>query len=131
MVFNNFKNNLAKLVFKTQSVIMPKSFQIGFSTTTPTEDGTNITPPNDPGYEKKALILSEPSKGVVVNTNEVDYGEATRSWGNVTYTIVYDEKGTPLFADPIGASINVQPGDAVKIRVGDAKLYFGDAIIQA
>lgn len=128
MVFNTFKDSLAKYVFLKQTgTVMPASYYLGFSTTTPAEDASNITEPSSSsGYKKVALSLSSPTKGVVTNTNPIEYGEALSNWGTITYTVIFDENGVPLFCDPLKQPFSVDKGDLVRVKTGNVKLYVGD-----
>lgn len=71
---------------------IPANYYIGLSTTEPSIDGTGVNEPyKSAGYARVALtMLSEPTSGVVTNTQAINFNESTASWGTITHFVIYD-----------------------------------------
>lgn len=88
-----FLNLAAGNLFGTKTTPnIPQNYYIGLSTSAPNINGTNVhEPPSDAGYARVQLtMLSEPSTGVVTNTQAINFNESTASWGTITHFVIYD-----------------------------------------
>lgn len=88
-----FLNCAAGNLFGTKvSPGIPESYYIGLSTTAPNINGTNVNEPStSAGYSRVQLTtLSEPTSGVVTNTQAINFNESTASWGTITHFVIYD-----------------------------------------
>lgn len=130
MVFSTFMDKLCRIVFLKETAELPSTYYLGFSTTAPTSDGANISEPNGVGYGRVALTnLATSGNGVVSNADEIDCGEASGSWGTLTWCILFDSQtgGNPLSAAQMSKPITVDEGETLKLKAGNIKLYFGEA----
>lgn len=88
-----FLNLAAGNLFGTKTIPnIPRNYYIGLSTSAPNINGTNVSEPStDAGYARVQLTtLSEPSTGVVTNTQAINFNESTASWGTITHFVIYD-----------------------------------------
>lgn len=88
-----FLNLAAGNLFGTKTTPnIPRNYYIGLSTSAPNINGTNVhEPSSDAGYARVQLtMLSEPSTGVVTNTQAINFNESTASWGTITHFVIYD-----------------------------------------
>lgn len=88
-----FKNLIMGNVFRTNtSTPIPTGYYIGFSSTAPNLDGTNVTEPSTSGtgYERVRLSsLSEPVAGAITNNNTIQFNESTTDWFPPTAPAIY------------------------------------------
>ncbi len=102
---------------------------VGLSTTTPAEDGTNVTEPSGGNYARvqtaaadwNAATSADPS--VVTNANAVAFATASASWtggSNMTYAVVYDAEtsGNYLGKGALGTPKPVLNGDTPSFAPG-------------
>lgn len=129
----NFINRIMGNLFKTQTnPALPTSFYLGFSTTTPSAAGGNVTEPSGNGYSRKQLstsVLSTPSNGVVNNKAEIVFSESTASWGTLTHYVVYDTAtgGNLLFYGALSSSITVDAQSTITIPTGNLVITLSDS----
>lgn len=133
MVFNAFMDKLCRMVFLKESVELPEKYVLGFSTTVPNASGGNITEPaSGSGYTRIELTdLTTDGDGIAYNSKEIDCGEAVTDWGTLTWCVLYDGDGTPLSAGQMTKAITVDAGETLKLKVGNVRLYFGEAKVNA
>lgn len=133
MVFNAFMDDLCRLVFMKETVALPEKYMLGFSTTAPSSDGSNITEPGEgSGYNRVELTaLTTDGDGIAYNSEEIDCGEAETNWGTLTWCILYDTDGTPLSAGQMTKPVTVDAGETLKLKIGNVRLFFGEAQVNA
>lgn len=73
----------------------PATLYFGLSTTTPAKDGTGVTEPSGGGYARVSVTnntsnFPAASGGSKANGSTITWPQATASWGDVTYLVVYD-----------------------------------------
>lgn len=129
MLFDSFKQKLESRVFlQDTTVSLPTKYVLGLSTTAPTADGGNITePPAASGYQRIELNdLVQETTGGVINNTVIDYGTSSAAWGTVSYSVIYDELGTPIMYDQLNPPKTVEAGTILTIKRGGVVLYFGN-----
>lgn len=90
------QQRVLRQLFGNVSFTNPTAWYLGYSTTTPNEDGTGATEPTDPAYARKPLdnntsnwqdLLSGTGRQ---NAVEVNWNSATTPQGTATYLVIYD-----------------------------------------
>jgi len=131
MGFTNYlRSNLLDHVFGSDTFTPDTNLYIGLSTTTPTDDGTNITEPDSVnGYGRVQIGNNLVNWNVAVNGNKTngadfEFDEATGSWGTITHFFIAD--------DPTGGNIVVygeltipkliDQGDTARFRENDIEI---------
>lgn len=124
-----FLNCVAGNLFGTKTTpSIPSTYYIGLSTTAPAIDGTNVTEPDTAaGYARVALTtLSEPTTGVVTNSQAITFDESTASWGTVTHFVIYDTAerggGNLLMYGQLSTARVVETATIMTIKAGYLKL---------
>lgn len=124
-----FLNCVAGNLFGTKTTpSIPSTYYIGLSTTAPAIDGTNVTEPDTAaGYARVALMtLSEPTTGVVTNSQAITFDESTASWGTVTHFVIYDTAerggGNLLMYGQLSTARVVETATIMTIKAGYLKL---------
>lgn len=128
-----FLNCVAGNLFGTKTTpSIPGTYYIGLSTTAPAADGTNVTEPDAAaGYARVALVaLSEPSAGVVTNSQAITFDESTANWGTVTHFVIYDAaergSGNLLMYGQLSTARVVETATIMTIKAGYLKLSVQD-----
>lgn len=107
----------------------PTSVQVGLSTTTPNEDGTNFTEPADT-YAKQTPGGSPPftvaagggDETQATNAQIIEFPEATASWGTLTHFGIFDHLGNLLVFAALTSPIAVGAGETVRFPIGELKV---------
>lgn len=127
MTTTHFLNRVMGNVFKTQETpALPTTYYIGLSSTTPAVDGTGVTEPlSTAGYARVELIcLSEPTGGVISNTEAVSFEESTANWGTMTHFAIFDAEtdGNLLMYDALSTARNVETATIITFKEGSLSL---------
>jgi hypothetical protein len=106
------------------------SIYVGLSSTTPAEDGTNVTEPSGGAYARvlvaagnwNAATSADPS--LIDNSAEIAFPTATADWvggSNLTYFVIFDASGAGnlLMAGALTVAKPVLNGDTAKFAIGD------------
>ena len=120
MVFDNFANKCLSLIAaKSDSIIGTGKCYLGFSTTVPNSDGTNIAEPAQsdyPSYKRIKLNTSgsldkwgSVDNGIVSNMYELvsnealegEDGDENNGWPEFVWFVIFDDEteGNPLVGD--------------------------------
>jgi len=94
MPFANAINQAAlDHIFGKATWTAPTTINVGLSTTTPAVDGTGITEPSGNGYAQVATAPADWTRtgNDMENNAQVDFPEATGSWGTVTHFVLYND----------------------------------------
>lgn len=105
----------------------PAAFCVGLSSTTPADDGTNVTEPSGGSYVRVSIpagSLSAASAKAATNTSEIAFAQATADWvggSDLTHAVFYDATTSGNFLGwcALGQAKPVLNGDTAKIPVGD------------
>ncbi len=128
MSFTDFlENELLDHVWGAAAFVAPVTTFIGLSTTTPADDGTNITePPGGAAYarvSKTNNLTNWPAAagGLKENGTTVDFAQATGAWGTVTHFFIADALvgGNILASGPLTTPKTIDNGDTASFAVGD------------
>lgn len=123
-------NKLLDLMFRNQAYSAPDTY-CALTTATIADDdtGSTITEPSGGAYARKQVNVnggSEPTwdlaaAGALDNTHNVDFTQATASWGTIVALGILDAAaaGNLLFYDNGVADQAVGDGDTVRFPVGD------------
>lgn len=106
------------------------TIHMGLSSTTPGEDGTNVTEPSAGGYARVATAaadwnpatLADPS--VIDNAEAITLAQATADWvggANLTHAVLYDAAtgGNYLGSGPLPTPKPVLNGDTPNFAAGE------------
>lgn len=97
------------------------------STTTPAEDGTNITEPSGNAYARvdvsagqfNAATSADPS--LIENNTTISFPQASGSWGTITHVVLFDAltSGNAVATAALTASKAIGSGDTLQFASGD------------
>lgn len=108
----------------------PPTIYVGLSSTTPGEDGTNVTEPSGGAYARvatapsdwNAATLADPS--LIDNANAITFATATATWlagADLTHAVLYDAAtaGNYVGSGLLAVAKPVTDGDTADIAAGD------------
>lgn len=118
-VFTGYANTVLDWVFRNQANAQPTNVKLALSTTTPADDGTNITEPSGNNYSQLTFNTWNAATGtprLADNNGVATFATPSGSWGTVTYTVVYKDT-TPIFYGSVTAQA-IGSGDTVQFASG-------------
>ena len=128
---NYLANNWLDLMFRNQTFTKPATY-VGLTTATvaDTNTGSTITEPSGNGYARvqvninggSAPVWTVASGGALSNSDDVDLGPASGSWGTITSMVIVDASsaGNLLMYDNTNVVDQaVGDGDSVSFPAGD------------
>lgn len=103
----------------------PATVYVGLSTADPTDSGSGIAEPSN-GYARVAVTNNSTNwpaaaSGAKANGTEIQFPEASGSWGTVTHWFISDasSSGNMLYHGSLSVSRSVIAGDAPRFDVGE------------
>lgn len=107
----------------------PTTLYVALSTTPISRDGSGIVEPNTSyGYARVPVATgtttwSAPSQGVVYNNVDIQFPEATNSWGTIIYVAIFDALtgGNMRYFEALPSSKIVQENATVMFKAGALK----------
>ena len=93
--FDGFENEVLDAMLGTGATLLGGTLELGLSTTTPADDGTNITPPVGGSYARESITndvtnFAAASAGSKTNVLAITFTTATGDWGTITHWVLYD-----------------------------------------
>lgn len=141
MSFSNFlENTVLNLVFGGTAFSPSGNLYLGFSTTTPAEDGTNFTEPSPTGGYQRAIVGNNKSaatgwttasqlgtSGELRNNGVITFGVASGGWGTLTHYGLFDQPGNGsgnmyTMAAISGGSVTVAPNTTLSVASGQLSI---------
>jgi hypothetical protein len=119
--FSNYlENAIIDAVLRNTSYTSPTTVYVGLFTTDPTDAGSG-TEVSGGSYARTAATFSAPSNGVTSNSADVEFPQATASWGSVTHIGIHDAAsgGNLLFHTVLDTTKTIDSGDIFKIASGN------------
>lgn len=130
MLTNYFLKVLVGNAYKAEGVEagLPEKFYLGFSSTAPSADGSNVTEPSSTNNYARELIpgfkMSD-TTGWVENTEAFSTNEATNSgWGMLTYYCIFDAEkdGNLLAYNTYANPKTIEAGSMATVKAGSLKM---------
>jgi hypothetical protein len=117
---NYLENALINATLRNTSYTSPATVYVGLHTADPTDAGTG-TEVSGGSYARTAVTFGAPSDGVTTNSADVDFPQATGSWGTVSHIGIWDasSSGNLLYHTALDASKAIDTGDIFKISSGN------------
>lgn len=123
MSFSNYgEGAVLDHIFGKATMAQP-TLHIAVSTADPTEDGSGAAEPVGNNYARVATAGSDWSRtgNVIENATELNFPEASGTWGTLTHFAVYDAAtaGNLLFYGALTASKAIQANDTLRFPVSN------------
>jgi len=122
--FSNYSENLViNVLLRGSSHTGAATIYVGLFTTDPTDadTGTEVT---GGSYARTAVTFGVPSNGVSTNSADVEFPQATASWGTVSHIGIYDAStsGNLICHTPLDVSKTIDTGDIFKIATSSLSI---------
>ena len=120
--FDYLVDMLINAMFRGAALTQPTSLSFGFSTTTPSADGTGITEPGGAWYSQQSLAANGTNFDNAFAAGDPCTNLVAMSFGNsdetvaITHIVMYDHAANKLAFDPWSKTI--QNGQPVSIEIG-------------
>ncbi len=123
---NHWENKILDHIFGKDSY-SPPTIYVGLSTADPLDDASGLSEPAGNGYARLVTNVTDwntASAGVIYNSNELIFSEATGSWGTITHFALLDAAaaGNMLCHGALNQSRAIVSGDKARFAVGDLQL---------
>lgn len=123
---DSFENQVLDHLFGKAVLTAPNMF-VGVSSTTPNDDGTNITEPSGGAYARVAVLPTDfnvASGGLIDNLNDIIFPKATADWllgVNLTHVVIFDSLtlGNMICFGSITTPTPVLQAQTLKFLAGD------------
>lgn len=127
--FNYLENQVLDHVTGKLAYTKPTIY-VGLSSTTPAEDGTNVTEPSTGSYARVTTAAGDwnsAAAGATANLNAITFAQASADWlagANLTYLVAYDAitTGNPLWYGALTVPKPVLSGDTASFPAGDVDI---------
>jgi hypothetical protein len=114
------ENNVLDHVLRNVSYSSPTTVYVGLYTSDPTDtnSGTEVT---GGSYARQILSVTTASAGIVTSSADINFPQATASWGSVGYIGVLDAvtSGNLLMHTALTTAKTIDSGDILKITSGN------------
>ena len=119
--FSNYlENKVLDHVLRNTSYTSPTTVYVGLYTTDPTDagSGTEVT---GGSYARQVLSVTTASAGIVTSSADINFPQATASWGSVGYLGILDalSSGNLLMHTALTTAKTIDTGDILKISSGN------------
>lgn len=121
---NYLEEAILNYFFRNQSISKPTVLYVALYKTNPTDSDTG-SEVNGGGYQRQAVTFDAPSqqgeRGVIANTNTVEFPQATNEWGEIAYFGIRDarEGGNLLTYGTFNKPQTITEGTQFAIKQGD------------
>ncbi len=131
-----FTNAVANAILKDyfpSGTVITQNVYVGLSTTTPDEDGKNVTEPAaSTGYARAGIITFDYSKNKqIANSDYIFIFESFGDAGTATHVILSKTKtGTPFFIAPLDPPLTILNGYVPLIRPYKLKIALDKEVLE-
>ena len=119
--FSNYlENALINGTLRATSYTAPTTVYVGLFTSDPTDAGSG-TEVSGNAYARQSATFAAPSNGVSSTSADVQFPQATGTWGTVGWFGIFDALTTEnlMYHGALTASKTIETGDVFKIASGN------------
>ena len=113
---NYLENALINATLRNTSYTSPSTVYVALFTSDPTDAGSG-TECSGGAYARQSATFGAPSDGASSISADVEFPQATGSWGTITHFGIFDasSSGNLLYHGALTASKTIATGDVIKI----------------
>jgi hypothetical protein len=114
------ENALINSTLRNTTYTSPATVYVGLFTTDPTDAGSG-TEVSGGSYVREAATFAAPSNGVSSTNADVQFTQATATWGTIGWFGIHDASsaGNLLYYGAFSVSKTIETGDVFKIASGN------------
>lgn len=113
---NYLEDKLLNHVLRNTSYTAPTTAYVGLFTVAPTDtlSGTEVS---GGSYARQSLSVTTASAGIVTSSADINFPQATASWGTITALGIFDalSSGNLLMYTSLTTSKTIDEGDILKV----------------
>ena len=116
---NYLENALINGTLRATNYTAPATVYVGLFTSDPTDAGSG-TEVSGNAYTPKSATFAAPSNGVSVTSADIQFDQATGSWGTIGWFGIFDAStsGNLMYHGALTTSKTIDTGDVFKIAAG-------------
>lgn len=116
---NYLENALINHTLRNSALSAPSAVYVSLHTANPDEDASGAELSGS-SYARQAATFGAPSNGVSTTSADINFPQATGSWGTVSHIGIWDasSSGNMLYYTALDASKTIATGDILKIAAG-------------
>ena len=116
---NYLENALINHTLRNSALSAPSAVYVSLHTANPDEDASG-SELSGSAYARQAATVAAPSNGVSTTSADINFPQATGSWGTVSHIGIWDasSSGNMLYYTALDASKTIATGDILKIAAG-------------
>jgi hypothetical protein len=116
---NYLENALINHTLRNSALSAPSAVYVSLHTANPDEDASGAELSGS-AYARQAATFGAPSNGVSTTSADINFPQATGSWGTVSHIGIWDasSSGNMLYYTALDASKTIATGDILKIAAG-------------
>ena len=116
---NYLENALINHTLRNSALSAPSAVYVSLHTANPDEDASG-SELSGSAYARQAATFASPSNGVSTTSGDINFPQATGSWGTVSHIGIWDasSSGNMLYYTALDASKTIATGDILKIAAG-------------
>ena len=116
---NYLENALINHTVRISALSAPSAVYVSLHTANPDEDASG-SELSGSAYARQAATFAAPSNGVSTTSADINFPQATGSWGTVSHIGIWDasSSGNMLYYTALDASKTIATGDILKIAAG-------------
>ena len=116
---NYLENALINHTLRNSALSAPSAVYVSLHTANPDEDASG-SELSGSAYARQAATFAAPSNGVSTTSADINFPQATGSWGTVSHIGIWDasSSGNMLYYTALDASKTIATGDILKIAAG-------------
>jgi len=109
----------------------PATVYLGLSTADPLDTGAGLAEPSGNGYVRKAITFAAAASRQVAQNADVDFDQATGSWGTITHWALFDAEsaGNMMAHGALAASKEVVSGNTPSVASGEVTVSWNAGYI--
>ena len=113
---NYLENALINHTLRNSALSAPSAVYVSLHTANPDEDASG-SELSGSAYARQAATFAAPSNGVSTTSADINFPQATGSWGTVSHIGIWDasSSGNMLYYTALDASKTIATGDILKI----------------
>ena len=116
---NYLENALINHTLRNSALSAPSAVYVSLHTANPDEDASG-SELSGSAYARQAATFAAPSNGVSTTSADINFPQATGSWGTVSHIGIWDasSSGNMLYYTALDAAKTIATGDILKIAAG-------------
>lgn len=113
-------------VFRNTALTSPTNVFLALWIGDPLDTGLGGAEVSGGAYARQQITFGAPSGGVIANSAQIDFADATSAWGTIDYAQIFDlvTLGNALVHAQLVNAKTIDTDDQFRVKVGDLTVTF-------